>query len=282
MYSQTSSRLVCYHNTNTCSLSAHLSRKRKKTFMDALKAENEALRHKGKKKNLRLFTWACCPGLTVYSQTSSSSRLLSQYTEQILQSIPDLIVVFDSSGQMPFISASVTRFLDFTAEELQETCFWERLTPDSVRIVKNAFMDALAIKRPHGEDSAQLWNGESKTVELVDRNEGEMKSVGLKGVVHFSGESPECVCSIRREDATVVAASAQSRKASYVKAASTSTSTTEDDSSLSDVSARRNNNAAARNAGADDEGVDEEAKESHRISDVESSLGNQSFNQILV
>lgn len=222
------------------SLSAHLSRKRKKMFMENLKAENEALRHK----------------------------------EQILQSIPDLIVVFDSSGQMPFVSASVCRFLDFTSEELQDTSFWDRLTQDSVRIVKNAFMDALAVKLPDEEDSAPLWNGESKTVELVDRNNGETKLVGLKGVVHFSGEAPECVCSIRREDGT---SAARSRKSSYAKSASTSSSSSS--SSLSDVSSRRNN-AAAMNARANEDRVDE-ARESHRVSDVESSQGNQSVNRIL-
>ena len=125
--------------------------------------------------------------------------------EQILQSIPDLIVVFDSSGNMPFVSHSLSRFLNFTNDELQGASFWDILTQDSVRMIKNAFMDALAIKRQSEEDSTPLWGGRSMSVELVDHNiddEDEIckLSVSLKGVVHFPGESPECVCSIRPEE----------------------------------------------------------------------------------
>lgn len=154
-------------------LSAHLSRKRKKMFIDDLKGENEDLRRK----------------------------------EQILQSIPDLIVVFDSSGNMPFVSHSVSRFLSFTNDELQGASFWDILTQDSVRVIKSAFMDALAIKRQPEEDSTPLWGGKSMSVELVDHNADENDEVeickllvSLKGVVHFFGESPECVCSIRPEE----------------------------------------------------------------------------------
>lgn len=148
-------------------LSAHLSRKRKKMFLEDLKVENQDLRRKA----------------------------------QILQSVPDLIVVFDASGTMPFVSDSITRFLDFTSDELRDTSLWDRLTQESVCLVKNAFMDSLAVKRSEGVDSALLWNGESRKVKLVDRNE-EIELLSLKGVVHFGEAAPECVCSIRREDCT--------------------------------------------------------------------------------
>mmetsp|Transcript_41667 Transcript_41667/g.88767 ORF Transcript_41667/g.88767 Transcript_41667/m.88767 type:complete len:522 (-) Transcript_41667:284-1849(-) len=153
-------------------LSAHLSRKRKKMFIEDLKDENLELRRK----------------------------------EQILRSIPDLIVVFDSSGCISFVSHSVTRFLDHSAEELEDTSFWDLLTEDSVRLIKSAFMDALAVKRPPEEDSTLLANGGSITVKLVHKNSGgdeeeeDCLMLSLKGVVHFTGESPECVCSIRPED----------------------------------------------------------------------------------
>lgn len=204
-------------------LSAHLSRKRKKMFMENLKAENEDLRHK----------------------------------EQILHSIPDLIVVFDSSGSMPFVSPSVSRFLDFTTEELQDTSFWDRLTEDSVRLVKNAFMDALAEKRPDDDtqDSAPLWNGESRSVELVDREEGQIKLMTLKGTVHFSGESPECVCSIRRED-------------SARRKSSNTTSSRSSSSASSSRNARENASPVP---------ADPAAIVSHRISDVESIQGSRRF-----
>ena len=99
---------------------------------------------------------------------------------------------------MPFVSHSVTRFLDYAADELEDTSFWDRLTPGGVRLVKSAFMNALAKKRSEDEDSTPLWDGESRTVRLVDRNgEEAATAVSLKGVLHFAGESPECVCSIR-------------------------------------------------------------------------------------
>lgn len=149
-------------------LSAHLSRKRKKMFIEDLKDENVELRRK----------------------------------ELILRSIPDLIVVFDSSGCISFVSHSVTRFLDYTSEELADTSIWERLTQDSVRLIKSAFMDAMAVKISLEEDSTPLANGESMTVTLLPKNAHERDAglvVSLKGVVHFAGESPECVCSIRPE-----------------------------------------------------------------------------------
>lgn len=116
--------------------------------------------------------------------------------EQILQAIPDLVIVFDSSGRMPFVSSSVTRFLDHTAEDLADSSFWDLLSEDSVQDIKSAFMDALAANRGPDEDSTPLCGGEAITVELVHRNNGG-ESVSLKGVVHFAGESPECVCGIR-------------------------------------------------------------------------------------
>lgn len=165
-------------------LSAHLSRKRKKMFIEDLKDENEELRRK----------------------------------EMILRSIPDLIVVFDSSGRISFVSHAITRFSDYTAEELEETSFWDRLTEDSVRLIKSSFMDALAVKRTPDEDSTPLADGESMTVTMLHKGcvEGEQEDdgvlVSLKGVVHFAGESPECVCSIRPDQGGSSASSAATSK----------------------------------------------------------------------
>ena len=144
--------------------SAQLSRKRKKAFIEELKEENDDLRRK----------------------------------EQILKSIPDLIVVFDSSGKLWFVSASVGRFLSFSVDELEGTSFWDRLCQDSVRLLKAAFMDSLAARQPDS-DTAPLGSGVWE-LRLVDQD-GSHKIVTLNGVVHFAGERPECVCSIRpRED----------------------------------------------------------------------------------
>jgi PAS domain S-box-containing protein len=140
--------------------SAQLSRKRKKQFIEELKDENDSLRRK----------------------------------EQILKSIPDLVVVFDSSGKLWFVSESVSRFLDFVADELEGTSFWNRLCEDSVRLLKAAFMDSLAARQPDS-DSAPLGTGFWE-LRLVDKD-GSQKIVTLNGVVHFAGDRPECVCSIR-------------------------------------------------------------------------------------
>jgi len=140
--------------------SAQLSRKRKKQFIEELKDENDGLRRK----------------------------------EQILKSIPDLIVVFDSSGKLWFVSESVSRFLDFSAGELEGTSFWDRLCDDSVRLLKAAFMDSLAARQPES-DTASLGSGFWE-LRLVDKD-GVQKVVTLNGVVHFAGDRPECVCSIR-------------------------------------------------------------------------------------
>lgn len=140
--------------------SAQLSRKRKKQFIEELKEENDELRRK----------------------------------EQILRSIPDLIVVFDSSGKLGFVSHSVSNFLEFTPDELVGSSFWERLCEESVRLLKAAFMDALAARDTEHETTplgAGVWE-----LRLQDKN-GNFVLVTLNGVVHFSGEAPECVCSIR-------------------------------------------------------------------------------------
>ena len=154
-------------------LSAHLSRKRKKMFIDELKDENAELRRK----------------------------------ELILRSIPDLIIVFNASGCISFVSHSVTRFLNYTVEELEYTSFWALLTEESVRLIKSTFMDALSVRRLPGEDSTPLANGESMAVKMVyakDRDKkvkvDDGKSVSLKGVVHFTNDTAECVCSIRPEN----------------------------------------------------------------------------------
>lgn len=140
--------------------SAQLSRKRKKLFIEELKEENDDLRRK----------------------------------EQILRSIPDLIVVFDSAGKLWFVSHSVCRFLDFSPSDLEGTSFWDRLCDESVRLLKAAFMDALAARKKD-KDTAPLGSGVWE-LRLVDRD-GSHKVVTLNGVVHFCGDAPECVCSIR-------------------------------------------------------------------------------------
>lgn len=212
-------------------LSAHLSRKRKKVFMEDLKDENSELRRK----------------------------------EQILRSIPDLIVVFDSSGLISFVSHSVTRFMNYTVEELEETSFWDKLSEESIRLIKSAFMDALAVKRNPDEDCTPLVNGESIPVTLIQKDgddEGATRGdddrdrhllVSLKGVVHFGGEYPECVCSIRPE-----ALPAFNVMNSAAKDTSRTASTT------TCISRKRQEQESG------DPALVKEAAPSHQVSDIES------------
>lgn len=146
--------------------SAQLSRKRKKQFIEELKEENDDLKRK----------------------------------EQILRAIPDLVVVFDSSGKLRFVSESVGRFIDMNADDLIGTSFWDRLCEDSVRLLKAAFMDSLAARQADS-DTAPLGSGVWE-LRLVDKNSNFL-IVSLNGVVHFKGDVPECVCCIRPQDGPV-------------------------------------------------------------------------------
>jgi len=140
--------------------SAQLSRKRKKQFIEELKEENDDLRRK----------------------------------EQILRAIPDLIVVFDSSGRLGFVSESVNRFLDVEPGKLEGTSFWDLICEESVRMLKAAFMDSLAAREVNS-DTAMLGSGVWE-LRLKDKN-SKYIIVTLNGVVHFKGDAPECVCCIR-------------------------------------------------------------------------------------
>jgi PAS domain S-box-containing protein len=160
--------------------SAQLSRKRKKVYIDELQEENNDLRRK----------------------------------DQILRAIPDLIVVFDSAGKIWFVSESVSTFLGMAANELEGTSFWERLCDDSVRLLKSAFMDSLAAREPES-DTVSLGSGVWE-LRLFDKD-GNHKMVTLNGVVHFAGDRPECVCSIRPVSDKAVEAKASIKAAEAVK-----------------------------------------------------------------
>ena len=144
--------------------------------------------------------------------------------------------MFDSAGRLLFVSESVGRLLSFKSDELDGSSFWERLCDESVKLLKAAFMDALAARNSDVASVASSNSSKSKAkskkgkakgamgdgmddepdsvplgsgmweLRLVDKD-GSHHLVTLTGVVHFpsdeSGHStPECVCSIRpRENA---------------------------------------------------------------------------------
>ena len=164
--------------------SAHLSRKRKKLFFEELQAENSKLRH----------------------------------TEALLQSVPDLIIVFDSSGCISFVSSSVSKFICNTCDKLEGTSFLDLLTEESRNMIQTAFIDAISLKRHAGQQATPLRCGKAIRINFLDdktsngnnnkededntsissiSNEIGSLSFSLRGNVHFSGVEPECVSSIR-------------------------------------------------------------------------------------
>lgn len=219
--------------------SAQLSRKRKKQFIEELKEENDDLRRK----------------------------------EQILRSIPDLIVVFDSSGKLAFVSESVSRFLNMGPDELEGTSFWDRLCEDSVRLLKAAFMDSLAARKPDSE-TAPLGSGVWE-LRLRDKDSNFMV-VTLNGVVHFTGDAPECVCCIRPRDQKEIKELPMERKAKSAKphsrfVSSSDGSRTSDDSGNSHPRIRVNpnqsvisNDISTEDNSAEDESSPQESSGSNR------------------
>jgi len=178
---------LCRAKKNAYSNSAHLSRKRKKRLFEELQAENSKLRH----------------------------------TEAILQSVPDLIIVFDSSGCISFVSSSVSKFICNTCDKLEGTSFLDLLTKESRNMIQTAFIDAISLKRHAGQQATPLRCGKAIRINFLDdktsnennKKEDEdytsissisneigslsLRSFLLRGIVHFSGVEPECVSSIR-------------------------------------------------------------------------------------
>jgi len=141
--------------------------------------------------------------------------------------------MFDSSGKLGFVSQSVSRFIDMSPEDLEGTSFWDRLCVDSVRLLKAAFMDSLAARTPDS-DTAPLGSGLWE-LRLRDKDRNYIV-VTLNGVVHFSGEAPECVCCIRPRDDSTFCKISQDR--SKVTKSSTRAISISDESRSSDGSSR--------------------------------------------
>jgi PAS domain S-box-containing protein len=167
--------------------------------------------------------------------------------EQILQSIPDLIVVFDSSGCISFASPSVSTFINYKSDELEETCFWDVLTQESKRMVKSAFIDALSVNRDNNVDSTPLCRGDSITIKFLGKKTDEedeegydistnsnkmIQSFSLKGVINFTGELPECVCSIRSEDAAAATHIAKEEEVKNISRSNTALSSYESEEAI--------------------------------------------------
>ena len=86
--------------------------------------------------------------------------------------------------------------LDLEDQNLEGTSFWDHFTHNSVKMIKSAFMDAMAEKDKSEDDSTPLCNEESVSVKLIIKTHEKTKEANLKGGVHFEDNAPECVCSI--------------------------------------------------------------------------------------
>lgn len=123
----------------------------------------------------------------------ANSRLRRQV--QILESVPDLVVVFDSSGCISFVSRSVTDFLG-SADELEGTSFWNLVTEESQGLIQTAVADAINEEAGSEESYALLNNGSPLLIDLFTNGQ-ESQIASIKGTVFVHQGEPECVCSIR-------------------------------------------------------------------------------------
>eukprot|EP00934_Nitzschia_sp_Nitz4_P005186 Nitzschia sp. Nitz4//scaffold181_size46380//9977//11590//NITZ4_007171-RA/size46380-processed-gene-0.21-mRNA-1//1//CDS//3329539492//5176//frame0 len=159
-------------------ISAQRCRKRKKEYIEVLKEENDELR-----------------------------KLIL-----MLDVVPDLIVSFDSSGILQYVSKSSTEFLGVAPENLVGTSFWGLLDDSSTRRIKSIFMDSLA-RREENDSSVPLadpatacstWSLKLKQHNKEEQGQQEGGFLGgllsLRGTLYFSeqyGGAPRCVCTIR-------------------------------------------------------------------------------------
>eukprot|EP00804_Cyclotella_cryptica_P009956 CCRYP_015402-RA/>CCRYP_015402-RA protein AED:0.00 eAED:0.00 QI:760/1/1/1/0/0/2/15/269 len=143
---------------------------------------------------------------TCEPKTTNLDNLINEHYElkrqvHILESVPDLIVAFESSGRVFFVSQSVLSFLGLDrAEDVEGTLFGDWVAADSNALVQTAFMEALEEMTQTECDSVPLAHGRSILIKFVVKNEhcsDETMFLSLKGVVHANGGIPDCVCSIR-------------------------------------------------------------------------------------
>jgi len=140
--------------------SAQMSRKRKKAFVDDLKAENSML-----KRN-----------------------------KDILDCIPDLVFVFDAlCGRIIFASNSVNQCLQVPTARLVDLSIFNLVTESSGKNLK-AVLDKICEMQPSEELRFDLPH----RIELCFLTKYMTRVWGeLDGVIHFKDDKIECICSFR-------------------------------------------------------------------------------------
>lgn len=101
---------------------------------------------------------------------------------QILDSIPDIVVVFDLNGNIKFTNS----------EAIAASSFWEMTTPDSKAFIQTAITNAL-VEESQDDGSWPLFNGRSVSCKFVRQT----RSVSLKGNVFLNEENVECIMTMR-------------------------------------------------------------------------------------
>lgn len=135
---------------------------------------------------------------TLSQLISENSALRGQV--QILKSVPDLIVVFDASAHVHFVSQSVVDFLGLeSSADIEGTPFWELVTEDSKSVIRRAFTDAVTKAEEADDSCACLNDGIPLSINFLKSKNGCKDShlVSFKGTVHLNNGEPECVCSMR-------------------------------------------------------------------------------------
>lgn len=86
-------------------------------------------------------------------------------------------------------------------DEIEGTLFWQHFTDESNALIQRAHSVALASRSEEEDGSKPLAQGRPLLVSIVinDRETGhrETQTVSLKGTIHVSEGSPECICSLR-------------------------------------------------------------------------------------
>eukprot|EP00934_Nitzschia_sp_Nitz4_P006311 Nitzschia sp. Nitz4//scaffold181_size46380//20200//21799//NITZ4_007175-RA/size46380-augustus-gene-0.43-mRNA-1//1//CDS//3329539504//6301//frame0 len=115
---------------------------------------------------------------------------------QIVAVVPDVILSFDSSGVIRFVTKSAKDILGVPSAQLQGTSFWELLCTKDVQRLKAAFMDSLENRGDPDVESVSLGGG----VWYIHMKDQDPKGPGLSlhGSIRFNGTVPECVCLVRR------------------------------------------------------------------------------------
>eukprot|EP00934_Nitzschia_sp_Nitz4_P000936 Nitzschia sp. Nitz4//scaffold95_size97785//31826//33142//NITZ4_004661-RA/size97785-processed-gene-0.37-mRNA-1//-1//CDS//3329560454//936//frame0 len=146
----------------------------------------------------RMYTRKCRRRKKEYEENLKKENEKLRKLNQILEVAPDLIVSFDSSGEIRFVNMSSMEFLGMKPTELIGTSFWDILSVDSASRLKAVFMDSLA-KRKNGASTVSL--GQPMGGIMLKEHDQNSPLWSLRGSIYFPEDgAPECACTIHHMD----------------------------------------------------------------------------------